>query len=189
MEVSSTGVALSKGLTSSNYITRLLTWDLIYLEEFFKAYSPLVYRAVVFLVLLLPIPQLPFDIGEVGEQLSQYFKSDDAEAAEVADIEATLSQTSRSLSQYSTFVDDRQVKGDISDIRRLQEHGYNKFRYLSPSFVEKMRAASLHVEAKEKSIKGGKHKLKQKSKKPKIRVASVAEVTAARKTKGKKNKK
>ena len=130
MEMGAASRAISTGLLSpTSCVNRLVCWQIIYVQELLKAYSPLLYQA---LFLAFSVANVP----AILESLTGLFDSSDYTLDSIN--EEDIVESSRSLEEYSTFVDDKQVRGDTNDIDRLEEHGYDKFRHLSSSFLERM---------------------------------------------------
>ena len=97
--------------------------NVIWILSIFKVYLPIFHKLVTFLLVLVPAPEL-------------YVDSSSASAC------PTHPETTH-LSIYSSFIDDRVATADISDLERLKQHGYNKFRYISSAFAHRNMDAKM----------------------------------------------
>ena len=114
----------SYGLSSSSSLFKSLAVTILCLQELFLLYSPILYSAISFILLLVtPGARIDVDLSE-----STY-----------PSLSPELSKKAEPivLKDYRAFVDDKKAKvGSISDIKKLTKYGFNKFRYTSPSFAK-----------------------------------------------------
>jgi hypothetical protein len=58
------------------------------------------------------------------------------------------------LDEYKSFFDDRKASlGYVHDVKRLQQHGYKKYRYVSKSFIKRFERLVRDDEEREKHNK------------------------------------
>ena len=114
---------------------RALSWSIIYLQELLREYSPLLLQGLSVLLLLVPKELIDGIWGIVGAEsdTAWYNKGEKEE-----EIQEVLTSQSQSLNQYSSFVDDQKVRGSENDLNSLKSHGFDKYRYLSSSFLKRM---------------------------------------------------
>ena len=146
----------SYGLSSSSSLFKSLAVTILCLQELFLLYSPILYSAISF-VLLLVTPGGRSEADVAGESIYPSISPDLTKKAEPI-----------VLKDYRAFVDDKKAKvGSLSDIKKLTKYGFNKFRYTSPSF------AKLLVDGNKAAPTSSSSKLtkskKQKPKKKKIK--------------------
>lgn len=125
---------IKSGLASENgslrYMTSLIS---LFLEQFFKVYAPAVYKGVCVTFLLFS----PQNRNEMNSILP-------------GDVHIPLKTTSIKR-EYRSFVDDRKASmGSFNEVAQLRDLGYDKFRYLSKSFIERSRIALLEENQKSK---------------------------------------
>ena len=96
----------------------IITASVSYIQQFIKVYCPL-------LLVLVTIIKLIFD----------YRLTPDEKKALEYQQHVDIIKTSK---QYTHFTDDRRSrKGDENDIYMLKSHGYDKFRFVSKSFLKR----------------------------------------------------
>lgn len=124
-----------KCLGSSVGTHRALSWTIIYMQELLREYSPLLLQGLSVLLLLIPKELTDGIWGIFGaESDTAWYNIGDKEE----EIQEVLTSQSQSLNQYSSFVDDQKVRGSENDLNSLKSHGFDKYRYLSSSFLRRM---------------------------------------------------
>jgi len=143
------GELIMKCLGSPVGTHRALSWSIIYLQELLREYSPLLLQGLSVLLLLVPKEFIDGIWGIFGAESdnSWYIKGEKEE-----EIQEVLTSQSQSLNQYSSFVDDQKVRGSENDLTNLKSHGFDKYRYLSSSFLKRMDVDNVGV-SKPKSKK------------------------------------
>ncbi len=104
------------------------------IEQLLLSYFPMVFKCAVVLLLLVSPSMKLFPFPSSSRERPQPVVNSGQKIPVV-------------MAKYKSYVDDIAAKkGDYSDIIFLQQHGYNKFRYMSESFSKRML---LHLKEKE----------------------------------------
>ena len=112
-------------LSERNYIALTL----ILIEQFFSVFAPVVTRFLAFVqVLLYP----GTDRNTSSEEYRRYNFDSDASDGDRKKGAPIVSKS------YARFIDDKKTTaGTKSDIQKLEDFGYDKYRYLSKSFMKR----------------------------------------------------
>jgi hypothetical protein len=102
---------------------------LILVEQFLTVFAPVITRLLSFLQVLV-YSEADVNAGSSDSSRSQYsFDSDAVNGEKGAPI---VSKT------YARFIDDKKPTiGTKSDIKKLEDFGYDKYRFLSKSFMKR----------------------------------------------------
>ena len=140
----------SYGLSSSSSLFKSLAVTILCLQELFLLYSPILYSAISF-ILLLKTPGGRSEADVAGESIYPSISPELAKKAEPI-----------VLKDYRAFVDDKKAKvGSINDIKKLAKYGFDKFRYTSPSFAKLLVDGNNASPSSSKLTKSKKHKPKK----------------------------
>ncbi len=124
---------LSSSVFSSGWLVErsFLALSLICVEQFTAVFAPGLVQFVSFLQTLM----FPEGSGELrGENLDTYEDEQDG----LGDVVPGQPKAPTVLSTYSRFMDDKKPTiGTKSDLDMLKAFGYNKYRYLSKSFLKR----------------------------------------------------
>jgi len=154
--VSDSYLLSSWGLGSETEVFRFAALSLIFTEELVRLYAPMVFRALNFVLMCIPIPNIFGGAQEddLGAGL------DDASLVGTSNSDAPIVPE-----EYTAFADDRKAKvGDENDVYMLQTHGFKKFRYNSRAFLQRnnLLEAESKTEEKKSSPKTPQRKKKGK---------------------------
>ena len=116
------------GFCSESKIFQYFGLTILLIEQLLLIYAPYFFKLVsVIILLFLPSTRIfnPDEVMINSELQSKY--NDNIFTKEEPII----------FNNYRNFVDDRKAKlGSLSDIKRLKMFGFNKYRYLSKSFIK-----------------------------------------------------
>ena len=124
---------LSSSAFSSGWLIdrSFLALSLICVEQFTVVFAPGLVQLLSFLQTLL------FPEGS-GERREETLVTYDEEQDGSGDAVPGEPKSPRVLSTYSRFMDDKKPTiGTKSDLEKLKAFGYNKYRYLSKSFLKR----------------------------------------------------
>ena len=157
--VSDSYLLSSWGLGAETEVFRFAALSLIFTEELVRLFAPMVFRALNFVLMCIPIRNV---FGGAQE--------DDLGAGldDASMVGASSSDTPIVPEEYTAFADDRKAKvGDENDVYMLQTHGFKKFRYNSRAFLKRNNLLDAETETETEVKKRSSPKTPQRKKKAK----------------------
>ena len=115
----------SYGIGSDSNIFQSLALTTIIIEQYLLTFIPWFFKLLSIVLLLLLPGKKVFKANESLNNLTMHNSKSKVNTEPIV------------FNDYRNFIDDRKAKtGSLSDIQKLKSNGFNKYRYLSKSFIK-----------------------------------------------------
>jgi hypothetical protein len=106
-----------------------------YVKEFVRIYNPLIFKILVVVITLLKLDSIlsMFQFGDASQgEYDVFDRNNPIVEEEAIELKKEVDE------KYSQFIDDKAAAvGTENDIYMIKTHGYDKYRFVSDSFLKR----------------------------------------------------